>query len=240
MNRFLLMAITIAIGIPIALSEVTDVQLRGILGRAVSYIDDPDGGPGEVRYAISQANGNTNRVVSLMKQMVDEGLHWKGSECYFISEIGKLGTEADLPFLYQKVGATNYSETAVVAVLSIEGLTTNSLARLNALLPDERVGCWDGVHAWFRILDEAGKSPGGSYVRCLAISNAITFASRQTESVESFDRCLTRIDPTYRLSKRRLAVLRSVRDLGANEWQTNFVTRAIRELESYPEDNLSE
>ena len=48
----------------LAVADATDAQLREILHRAVCNIDDPHGGPGEVRYAIRLSGDNTNRVVS--------------------------------------------------------------------------------------------------------------------------------------------------------------------------------
>lgn len=218
-------------------ANVDDAQIRVILDRATRFIDNPYGSRAEIKYAISEAGSNTNRVVSLMKQMIDECAN-ESTISFYLSEIGKYGTSVDLPFLYQRVGETNLSEHATMGVLNIEGLTTNSLARLSSLIPDERPRCRSGLQSWLRILDAARNMPEGVFIRNQAISNAVLYASRQTESVEMFDRGLSRADPTYRMSRRRLSVLRSVQDLGPNPWQTNFVTRAIRELEAYPESNL--
>ena len=74
----------------------------------------------------------------------------------------------------------------------------------------------------------------------MTLSNSVVYASQLTSYVNVFDLCLMDADPTYATSKRRLSVLRSVRALGANKWQTNFVERTIRELEAYPEANLPE
>ncbi len=89
-----------------------------------------------------------------MKQLIVEGTEDVQTDKFYISEIGKYGTNSDLPFLYQRVATSNLCEHAT--------------------------------------------------------------------------------------SKRRLAVLRPVRDLGVSEWETNFVAQTIRELEAYPEANLPE
>ena len=73
-KRLLTTAICMACAL-LAVADATDAQLREILHRAVCYIDDPYGGPGEVRYAIRLSGDNTNRVVSLMKQN-QEGLYF--------------------------------------------------------------------------------------------------------------------------------------------------------------------
>jgi len=238
MSKFMMMICCVCA--LVVMADITDIQLREILERAVSYIDDPDGGPCEVQYAIQVSGGDTNRVVSMMKQLIDEGNRREGITGFYISQIGKYGTNSDLSFLYQRAATTNFCRDATVAVLSIESLTTNSLTQLNSRIPDERPGAWKPVRAWCSLLAAAKKLPIESAIRAATVSNAVCYASRQTESVELFDGCLIKADPTYQMSKRRLAVLRSVRDLGPNECQTNFVTRIIHELESYPEANLPE
>ena len=74
----------------------------------------------------------------------------------------------------------------------------------------------------------------------MVLANALDYASGLTNYVDILDGSISRVDPSYRMSKRRLGVLRAVQNLGVNEWQTNFVATAIRELEAYPEANLPE
>ena len=107
-------------------------------------------------------------------------------------------------------------------------------------LPNVKSNLWETMSARCLLLDEAKKHPSGDLAKTLLISNAVLYASRLTSYVNIFDKCLRDADPTYATSKRRLSVLRSVRALGANKWQTNFVERTIRELEAYPEANLPE
>ena len=240
MNKLMLVATFCAVIPMIATGEATDDQLKNILHRATQYIDDPHGGPGEVRYAIRLSNNDTNRVVSLMKQLIVEGTERDTIDGFYISEIGKHGTSADLPFLYSQVAMTNLSGVAAEAVLKIDGLTTNTLTQILASLPSGTGDPWVPTRAWFKIFEAAKRQPVGETTKMAVVSNAVLYASRLTSYVNVFDGCIIRADPTYRTSKRRLAVMRSVRDLGVNEWQTNFVTQTIRELEAYPEANLPE
>ena len=223
----------------VAVADVTDAQLRHILERATRYEDNPHASWGEIRYAIREAGGNSNRVVSLMKQMIVEGME-DDAAMFYILEIGKYGTSSDLPFLYQRVATSNLCEHATMAVLDIEGLTTNSLTQITTLLPERSNCAWSVLcsHGW--LLEYARRLPGGSPLRALVVSNAVLYAMHETGHPSSFDGSLTRADPTYATSKRRLAALRSVRNLGVSEWETNFVVQAIRELEAYPEANLPE
>ena len=223
----------------LARADVEDAELRHVLERAVRYEDNPHAAVSEIRYAIQVAGGNTNRVVSLMKQMIVEGTE-DDVTSFYILEIGKYGTSSDLPFLYQKVTTADYCASATEAILRIEGLTTNSLTQIMSSLPDSPRGNKKSAYAWCRILDVVTKSPSDEPIRTFALSNAVQFVSRQTESADWLDRGLIRIEPPYRMSKRRLAALRSVQSLGVGEWQTNYIAQAIRELEAYPEANLPE
>ena len=224
----------------LARADVEDAELRHVLERAVRYEDNPHAAVSEIRYAIQVAGGNTNRVVSLMKQLIVEGTEDAETDMFYISEIGKYGTSSDLPFLYQKVTTADYCASATEAILRIEGLTTNSLTQIMSSLPDSPRGNKKSAYAWCRILDVVTKCPSGEPIRTFALSNAVQFVSRQTESADWLDRGLIRIEPPYRMSKRRLAALRSVQSLGVGEWQTNYIAQAIRELEAYPEANLPE
>ena len=224
----------------LARADIEDAELRHVLERAVRYEDNPHAAVSEIRYAIQVAGGNTNRVVSLMKQLIVEGTEDAETDMFYISEIGKYGTSSDLPFLYQKVTTADYCASATEAILRIEGLTTNSLTQIMSSLPDSPRGNKKSAYAWCRILDVVTKSPSGEPIRTFALSNAVQFVSRQTESADWLDRGLIRIEPPYRMSKRRLAALRSVQSLGVGEWQTNYIAQAIRELEAYPEANLPE
>ena len=221
-------------------ANVDDGQLRLVLDRAARYIDNPGAGRSEVCYAIQLAEGDTNRVVTLMKQLVSEGLPRRGIVGFYISEIGKYGTTNDLPFLYRQVAATNLCETVTRAILAIEGLTTNSVATVTSLLPSDSARTWDAVCARCLLLEESEKSPSASPAKAMVLANALDYASGLTNYVDILDGSISRVDPSYRMSKRRLGVLRAVQNLGVNEWQTNFVATAIRELEAYPEANLPE
>ena len=223
-----------------ARADVDDAQLREIFDRAGRYIDDPDGPSGEIRYAIHLTGGDTNRVVSLMKQLVTEGTLRRGVVKFYVSEIGRYGTTNDLAFLYHQVPMTNLSEVATEAILNLEGLTTNSVATVVSSLPSEASRSWDVMCARCLLLEASEKYPSSTPARMMILSNAVDYASRLTNYVDILDGSITRVDPSYRMSRRRLGVLRSVQALGVNEWQTNFVMRAIRELEAYPEAELPE
>ena len=121
----------------------------------------------------------------------------------------------------------------------IEGLTDDSFGRIVSLLQSGNCS-WRALESYCLLLDAAEALQSDSTVKRMVISNAVQRASGLTEYVDTYDAAIVRLDPTYETSRRRLGVLRSVQALGVNEWQTNFVTRAIRELEAYPEAELPE
>ena len=66
------------------------------------------------------------------------------------------------------------------------------------------------------------------------------YAATANQCFRRLDESLMRTDPSYGTSRRRLAVLRSVTDLGVNVYQAAYVTNAIAELVAYPESELPE
>ena len=185
-RRMLIIAFMLTIA-SAAHAEADDDQLRAVLERAARYIDNPGAGRSEVRYAIQLASGETNRIVSLMKN-----------------------------------------------------LTTNSVSLVASALPRQGMANWRVDSAWIMFADEVREKCVDELARVMAVSNLIEYVSLQNHSPERIDRSIRRLDSTYERSKRRLGVLRAVQNLGVNEWQTNFVATAIRELEAYPEADLPE
>ena len=64
------------------------------------------------------------------------------------------------------------------------------------------------------------------------------FAANVNQCHKWLDDAIMRHDASYRYSRRRLAVLRSVYSRGINQYSYSYVTNAINELVAYPEANL--
>ena len=239
MRLLLIIALMLTIA-SAAHAEADDDQLRAVLERAARYIDNPGAGRSEVRYAIQLASGETNRIVSLMKNLAASGSTRRGITGFYVAEIGKYGTPQDVSFLCQMLASTNHFATAVLSLFQIEGITTNSVSLVASALPRQGMANWRVDSAWIMFADEVREKCVDELARVMAVSNLIEYASLQNHSPERIDRSIRRLDSTYERSKRRLGVLRAVQNLGVNEWQTNFVATAIRELEAYPEANLPE
>lgn len=68
---------------------------------------------------------------------------------------------------------------------------------------------------------------------CACMSNSVDFAS-------SVDSALAKTDNRYRMSKRRLDLLRFVRLNSGKDRRAGSLDREIEVLEAYPEENLPE
>lgn len=75
-------------------------------------------------------------------------------------------------------------------------------------------------------------------VRAFAMETACGFASNVNQCHKWLDEAIMRHDVSYRYSRRRLSVLRSVRSRGINQYSYSYVTNAISELVAYPEADL--
>lgn len=224
----------------VAADEMDDAQLSRILDRAVRYEDNPDASWAEVRYAIRCAGGNSNRVVSLMKQRIVGSAEESGTTMFYLSEIGKYGTQSDLDFLCQRVSSTNLCEVAADAMLKLAGASTGTVSRICDRLPADNSTNSCVVSAWITMIAAVREDGEDQIVRNMMISNAVEYASRQNVYADRIDQSIMRLDPSYRMSRRRLNAMRRITVLGVHPSRTNYVAKALHELESYPEANLPE
>jgi len=77
-----------------------------------------------------------------------------------------------------------------------------------------------------------------SQYRPYVMDVALDFAQNVNTMHISLDEALVGADPSYRYSKRRLAVMRAAQMNCINQTLTNYVTNAINELVAYPEAEL--
>ncbi len=127
------------------------------------------------------------------------------------------------------------------AIMKIDGVTSNSVAAASnyfavANLPLRMTQQRDDV--CMRLVDAAWGDGVPPAVRAFALETAYNFASNINQCHEWLDDAIIRHDASYRYSRRRLAVLRSVYSRGINQYSYSYVTNAINELVAYPEANL--
>ena len=183
-------------------------------------------------------NGDTNRLARLLAELAQTNSAWYAKMAMW--QLEKYGTPAQLPFLYSCATNPAVANSAVKAVLRIEGVTSNSVAMLQRFLyitnstPSELA--YEKAIASSDFLSSiASSSPEMKGCAILAVRD---FVANVSTGVGRVDEALIVADVTYRYSKRRLSDLRCAYPRCFNEYQTNYVTNAINELVAYPEANL--
>ena len=156
--------------------------------------------------------------------------------------IPKYKTRESLPFLYSYATNAVYGAKALKAVFAIDGVNSNSITAIqnyllltnslpNNLSHDRSELCNGLLHEVFATQELVPFRAG-----CLSMM--IDFAQTRNSGHIRIDDSIQSVDPSYRFSKRRLAVLRSAQNRCANAYQFAYVTNAINELVAYPEANL--
>ena len=215
----------------------SDVEARRIVIRSTGYFDSPQAIRSDMEYALRCCGDDTNRFAAILRDIARSETNLTAS---MISKLGRYGTTNSLPFLYGYVTNAAYGLNAVRSVLKIEGVTSNSVERISEFLANTNVSfstrsdvCADMV--WDAFKDDV--SPAN---RALAVDRAIQYASTANGSCSWLDKVMCKKVPSYKMSKRRLCVLRSVYAIGVGQYEIAYVTNAINELAAYPEANLPE
>ena len=184
-------------------------------------------------------DGDTNRLARLICELAQTN-NTNVAEM-MIERLGEYGTSAQLPFLYSCATNPVLGETAVESVLRIEGVTSNSVQAARnyfALtnIPPKMTQQRDDV--CISLVDAAWGNGVPLAVRAFALETTYDFAANVNQCHKWLDDVIMRHDASYRYSRRRLAVLRSVYSRGINQYSYSYVTNAINELVAYPEANL--
>ena len=187
--------------------------------------------------AKSQCEGDTNRFARLLCELAqtnDVRIADRMIRC-----LGRHGTTAQLPFLYSMATNEQHGATAVKSILRLEGVTSNSLAVADRCLSNKTIKEPERLDVCRTIVDLAFAvtTPTNDQVRALSYVHC---HARTCDYPAGLDQSLLRHDPSYRLSRRRLSILRDVYVHGVDQWDIGYVTNAINELVAYPEANLPE
>ena len=192
------------------------------------------------RRAFEMAGCDTNRYARILRELAVENTN---ETKRVIANLGnKYKTPDSLPFLYSYATNAVYGAKALKSVFAIEGVNSNSvaatcgyLAVTNAFTQQMDYERSD-VCEW--LLKEVSTSPSLTYLKPLCLNAAVDYAHNISIMHKSLDEAICAADPTYRHSKRRLAVMRSAQNRCWNPMLTNYVTNAINELVAYPEADL--
>ena len=185
-------------------------------------------------------DGDTNRLARILVEVAQTNNAWYSGMA--MRELVKYGSAEQLPFLYSCATNPAIGDLAVKAVLRIEGVTSNSIAIAQSYLLSSNEFSRAKQHDRSLVCEELLKSafelPELSEYRPLCLSVAREFARNVNTMHISMDDAIVANDPSYRYSKRRLAVMRSAQYRCVNPGLYTYVTNAINELVAYPEADL--
>lgn len=206
-------------------------------------------------------NGDTNRLARILAEIAQTNNVWYSEMA--MQELEKYGAAEQLPFFYSCATNPVLGKIAVESILRIEGVTSNSLEAAHSYLsqtnrfPVSHIG--DRAYLCRDLLGKVFSSSSLTCYRSLVLSMVCDFQVGLNVTPNGVDMAIIGAVPDYQYSKRRLAVLRAVKQRLNNDvqcivltnheaalhidvynFQTNYLTSAINELVAYPEANLPE
>ena len=199
-----------------------------------------DGADSTLKWILETCCENdTNRYVRIAKETATGNTNFVNMAMALIE---KHGSTDDLPFLYQCTNNSECASGALTLILQLGGLTESSVEAASAYIAGTNAYtyCWssDREDVACELFRAAAISSTTNSLKELAASNALNFA-RTSDDVRYNDIGFRNADPSYKYSKRRLSVLRSVLPLCQGyEILLNYTTNAINELVAYPESEL--
>ena len=215
----------------------SDEKIKRLIVGSNFYIDNPDASYRMFMNARRHCGTDTNRFARLLAEVAQTNNAWVAQDA--ILSLGVYGTSAQLPFLYSIATNERHGATAVKSILRLEGVTSNSLAVADRCLSNKTIKEPERLDVCRTIVDLAFAvtTPTNDQVRALSYVHC---HARTCDYPAGLDQSLLRHDPSYRLSRRRLSILRDVYVHGVDQWDIGYVTNAINELVAYPEANLPE
>ena len=216
----------------------TDDEIKQIIRSSSQAFDNIEVTESDLRCALSMIGYDTNRFTRLMQEIALTGTG--RVERAMIQHIGRFGNASNLPFLYSCVTNSAYADLAIVSLFKIEGVTTNSVNKLNEfflLTRDDPSLCGSCCS---QVLCGEMVARASLTNREYLLNSVRNFAMSTNRCVYVLDQSLRRADPGYAHSRRRLAVLTASTNYWLSGFQRNYVTNAINELIAYPEANLND
>ena len=200
-------------------------------------IDSPEYGRMILDASLRKCQYDTNRYARILARMAQTNDVRVANVA--ISRLGAVGGSSELPFLYSCVSNEALRSSALLSIVRIGHCDAASVGLFSSYLSNTNV-------------PQSARSAFASELYASAFTNKVPVSERaqwaacvddyavtaKQQYFTSLDDVMVWANPAYRHSKRRLAVLRSVRDLGMQPYPLAYVTNAINELVAYPEADL--
>jgi len=221
----------------------TDSEVSDQIDDAFSYEDNPRMARGAFSSAYRMSGPDSERFARILGEysIANLGVENGFRSRLAIESIGKYGTTNSLPFLYSCATNPVCGDCAIKSIIAIEGVTSNSTSLVETYLASDLAMSQKNsipadICAYFVKKAVEGTQDPGLTTNAICVVHA--FAMTRNQGHTWLDRNLVSADPSYRFSKRRLAVMRAVSVKTLNDFQANYVTNAINELVAYPESEL--
>ena len=216
----------------------SDEKIKRLIVGSNFYIDNPDASYRMFMNARRRCGTDTNRFARLLAEVAQTNNNWVAQDA--ISSLGVYGTSAQLPFLYSMATNEQHGATAVKSILRLEGVTSNSVDVTGMYLSMTNIIQRDRSEICSFFFNAVKTSDVSAALKERGECVALRYAGTANLYFRRMDEAMISTKPAYRLSKRRLAVLRSAYELGVSQYQIAYVTNAINELVAYPEADLPE
>ena len=216
----------------------SDEKIKRLIVGSNFYIDNPDASYRMFMNARRRCGTDTNRFARLLAEVAQTNNNWVAQDA--ISSLGVYGTSAQLPFLYSMATNELHGATAVKSILRLEGVTSNSVDVTGMYLSMTNIIQRDRSEICSFFFNAVKTSDVSAALKERGECVALRYAGTANLYFRRMDEAMISTEPAYRLSKRRLAVLRSAYGLGVSQYQIAYVTNAINELVAYPEADLPE
>ena len=211
-------------------STLSDAQVRFALNWIYGCFDGDH--QSDLNALFAQDMGfDTNQFVRVAKVMAESNERPR----QMLAIISKYDIQEGIPYLYGYTTNENskVAFTACRLILGREGLTSNSVATVAALLSSDAPQLDTERKDLCRQMLQLARQEGGSEeMRGLAGRCAKDFAAADCSYVKAVDEAIVAFDPTYQYSTNRLETLRASLGGDINDYQRNYVTNAIHEIEA--------
>ena len=176
---------------------------------------------------------DTNRFLRLVKEVAHSNTN--RTSCMIVL-VAEYGSEADLPFLYEYAADSGWNgRVALKGILEHEGISSNSATAVETFLATtdaNRDAAYNRSWICRFALREASRDGVTDALRSRIMQSVLSYALRDGSHVAPVDGYIMAFDPAYQYSTNRLEILRASLGGDINDYQRNYVTNAIHEIEA--------